>query len=716
MFVTTTKVKPRRRSTVDTARARDREAKRKSYAVGKDVQITTLTTELLALRLQLEADDEAWLQYFFVDVFTYSFVDQQKEMIAAIGQAARIGGDQALAASRGEGKTTIFECLATKFALSGVISYTVLFAANGPKAGESLKNIRDPLEAIGDYTGSETSERLLRLYPEVCEPIHALEGAPQRAYGQTVSGKRFDTGEPFEMVASRFSWCGDSILLPNVPGSPGAGAVIATRGLDGEIRGAKRGTKRVQLAGIDDPDTEETVNSEDQAKKLEKRIDRGIAALGGQRRRVARVMLTTCQNQTCVSYKFTDPKEKPSWHGRKFRFLIEKPTRMDLWQEYVAQRQADLQDGDREGRTAHKFYLDNRKAMEAGAVVSNPHRYDPEQLDDGTRREESALQFYYNEVARIGLEAVETEYDNDPPEELGPVESGITPRRIQKQLSGFDRKAIPDGCTIVTQGIDIRKIALHWIVRAWRPGEPGQPWDCFTVDYGITEIFGTTPGSDEGVGEAIVRALHDRKDRVTAEPYELPIDYTLIDSGYRTEDVYQFCDEAGLGFYPAIGHGRSSGNITTNFRSPVASSPQKVIGWRFFLAIRPNGTGWLVHMDADHWKAWEHDRWMSDPDKPGGMTVFGTKTPWEDRLGPDEKAHHAFARHICAEIEVEEPDKQGVMKRYWKPKSDNNHWFDAAYRSNVAAAMAGVQMTGMSIIEADTEEAGDEGPIVNLTR
>lgn len=38
------------------------------------------------------------------------------------------------------------------------------------------------------------------------------------------------------------------------------------------------------------------------------------------------------------------------------------------------------------------------------------------ELPDGTRMEESALQHYYNEVARIGPEAVATEYDNDPPE------------------------------------------------------------------------------------------------------------------------------------------------------------------------------------------------------------------------------------------------------------------------------------------------------------
>src|SRR5690606_14230516 len=192
----------------------------------------------------------------------------------------------------------------------------------------------------------------------------------------------------------------NQIVLPNVPGSPSAAAIIATRGLDAAVRGLKKRGKRPQLAVIDDPDTEETARSEEQAKKLEDRIDKGIGGLGGQQRGIARVMLTTLQSRVSASYKFTDPKEKPTWKGRRFRYLIKPPDRLDLWQEYVTQRQADLQSGDDFARTAHRFYLDNRAAMDAGAVVANPHRFDASQLPDGSQLEVSSLQRYYNEVAR----------------------------------------------------------------------------------------------------------------------------------------------------------------------------------------------------------------------------------------------------------------------------------------------------------------------------
>lgn len=67
---------------------------------------------------------------------------------------------------------------------------------------------------------------------------------------------------------------------------------------------------------------------------------------------------------------------------------------------------------------------------------------------------------------------------------------------------------------------------------------------------------------------------------------------------------------------------------------------------------------------ADHWKAWEHDRWMTDPNLPGSGQLFGQPGTGA-RLSLDQKAHTSFSHHIDAEKEVEEVVK-GVLKRYWK--------------------------------------------------
>lgn len=670
-----------------TERERDRLRKRDSRKQAQEVQVRRCKNQ--RERKRLESSDECWLQFFFRDLFWYEFTIQQREMIAAIRTALKFGGDQAIAASRGEGKTKIVERLILKNILTGAVGFAVLFAATGPMAGDSLESIKTEIEEnnlLGDY------------YPEVCDPVRALEDAPQRARGQLVTGYYHNNPrKSYSRAHSRFRWCGQEIVFPNVPGSPSARAVIATRGLDSAVRGLNKLKRRVDLACIDDPDTEETVNSEEQAVKLEKRIDMAIAGLGGQQRGIARVMLTTIQNRRCVSFRFTDPQQKPSWQGRRFRFLVTRPDRIDMWEEYLSLRQADQSAGDRYARRAHQFYVDNRDDMDKNAVVANPNRFDTRTLPDGSQAEISALQRYFNEVARIGQEAVSCEYDNDPPEESGPRESGITATRVQKQVSGYPRKQIPFGCTVLTQGIDVGKQRLHWIVRAWRPEECGVATG-FTIDYGTTETHGTTPGSDEGVDEAITRALFERRDEVLSEPYRdeegrsLEIGCTLVDSLWKKEAVLLFCDSAGLGYYPGIGYGKSAGCAQVNFHEPVRSSPDKVIGWQYFIA--PRMAGWMVHINADHWKGWEHDRWMMDTDKPGCLFNWGEPSADPDRFSIDEKFHFSFARHLTAEVEVEEPVK-GVLKRYWKAHRDSNHWFDAAYRADVAAAIQGVRLFGM---------------------
>jgi len=666
-------------------KTRDAERKREKRKSEKLVTIPECADR--DRRERLEADDFAWLLWYFgegegvVDPFWYDFVPPQIEMIKAIQHAIKYGGDQAIAASRGEGKTTLSERLLLKYTLQGVVSFAVLFAATGGAAGDSLETIKSAIEE---------NQRLCDDYPEVCVPVRALENAPQRAGGQIVSGHRHDNCEPYVEASSKFTWCGQEIVLPNVPGSPCARAIIATRGLDAAVRGLKKKGRRPYIALIDDPDTEDTARSEDQATKLEKRIDRGIAGLGSQRKPIARVFLSTLQSRISASYKYTDPKQKQSFKGKRFRFMLKPPERMDLWEEYIQLWKTDLESGDEFCRRSHQFYLDRQEIMDAGAEVANPHRFEPDLLPDGSQKEVSAIQHYYNLVAKLGPDAVATEYDNDPPEEAGPIESGITASRIQRQLSGYERKTIPPECILLTQGIDCRKVALHWVVRAWREDGTG-----FTIDYGVTEVKGTQVGVDDGVDVAVRRAIHSRMEESRDNEYAtiggeiLPVHLTLVDAGWRTAAIYQACSELGMGIMPAMGFGKTAGCARPNFNPVSKASKDRVPGDGWFFSRQPTGH-WLCAMDADRWKAWEHDRWMTAPDKPGTMKLYGEPSR-TDRMSFDEKSHHSYARHIVSEIEIEEIVKDALVRK-WKNKSNNNHWLDASYMSDVAAYIKGIRV------------------------
>lgn len=658
-------------ATRKTERQRDAERKRQARSSEREVKIPPCASR--RRRNRLERDVFAWLEWYFPDVFCDPWTSDRREMVNDILSAVRSESDQAIAGPRGEGKTSIAECVVIFAVLTGLTSFPVILAATGPDAERILGTVRERFE---------TNDRLAADYPEVCVPIRALENNPNRAHSQIVAGRH--GRETYSQHSSRFRWCGREVSFPRVPGSPAAGAMIATRGLDAAIRGLKFGNLRPDLAIIDDPDTDETASSDEQAGKLEKRIDRNIAGLARPGHRLPRVMLTTLQSRKCVSAKFTNPAEKPSWNGKRFRLVVTWPERMDLWEEFMARRQSAQRDGDRDGKIAHAFYLANRHEMDRGAEVSNPHRYN-------RKCQSSTLEFCMCVIADIGRDAFDVEYQNDPKDEEFFEESSLTARRIQKQVSGFDRRVIPSGCTVLVQGADVRKTAIHWAVRAWRPDVVG-----YTIDYGIQEVHGTRVGSEDGVDTALIRAITARMEATRDDPYttidgeERQIALTLIDCRWRKDAVIQACkilQAAGFAIMPSMGHGQSRGCISTRYSAPAHGNDDTQIGDGYYLR-RSEGV-WIFHVDTDRWKRWEHDRWLTPPTRPGTLLMWGNGQADSDRLSDDEKAHHAYAHHIVGEREVQEMVRGEIIQRF-KAKTENVHWLDASYLSDAAARAKGI--------------------------
>lgn len=705
----------------DTTRTADAERKRRQANERKEVFVPDCASRLR--RESLEKCDEAWLRYYcgtanfhdlvplidplvggslqqlvnsthieFVEpqdepLFWYDFTGQQLAMIEAIRTAIIYGGDQALAASRGEGKTKLFERMLLKYSLTGVIKFSVLFAATATAAMDSLESMRSEIEG---------NERLCADYPEVCIPVRALGDTPNRAHYQIVTGKRHDNGEAYVMQSSRFTWCGTDVVFPRVPGSPSAWATIATRGLESAVLGLNKKNRRPQVVGIDDPDTMDTMRSEDSAKKLEETIEKAIGGLGGQQRGVARVMLTTIRRKNCVSAWFTDPKKKPSFKGRRFRFLEKPPEREDLWAEYVNQWQLNKQAVDDKGdftdphsRGANAFYLANRDAMDVGAVVSNPNRYDKTPTPDATPLESSALQRYYNEVARIGIEAVETELQNNPPEEAGPQTSGITSAIVQSRLSGWPRRVVPSTAICLTAAIDIGKYRCHWVVMAWLPGCVG-----LVIDNGVLEVVGVGKGDDRiAAMQAIKNALFHWREFINPPAGDSPyrdeqgepvrIDLCLCDSGDMTDAVYAFVKEVG-------GKPFMASKGMPNYRRHHSTDGKIVAADHWHASHQDNGV-WLYLLDTDFWKHQLHDRFLTPTLNEDRTFRNGSLSLWEPHKD-SKNEHHSYSKHIVAEEFREEFIEGKGTKRVWHPVNANNHWLDASYMCIAAADMKGVKL------------------------
>ena len=660
-------------------RDQDVERKRESRLAGREVPVRSLTPDELAERLRREADDELWIESYWSAFSTdsyYPLEPQQRQMVADFAALLSEGGDRATAASRGEGKTTLAIALTLKAILQGGgRDLWVILAATAKNAADILDTIRT---AVGE------NEEVLRYYPEVCDPVRALEGIVQRAKFQVVTGERFDNGELYKMAPSSFHWTGDQLIFPNVPGSPSAGAIVVAKGLDSALMGMRIKNRRPRAVIIDDPDTEETIHNPVQSAKLLRVIDRSIAALGSQRNPVSRLVLCTCSSRVSVAAQLTDRDKYPSFRGRRMRFLLTKPANHEAWDEFLAlcrrgwaEEQTDVRESPIP-RVAHEFYLARRNEMDEGGEVANPHRYDHRIRPEGGTVEVSALEYYYGSVARIGPVNTATVLDNDPPDELGLLD--LTSEQIRNSRSGCGYRVVPQGTARLTIGADVKKLGLHWAAVAWDERCVGS-----IVEFHFWR-FATAGQRPEACENAVLEGLREwwqwiqthkpwREDIESESSARFP-DWTLIDAGWKDEGwsmqpVTVFASEVGFGrCLPCKGFGR--------YRRP-----QPHVGIRPFdeCHIDRRTRSPLCEINADAYKTRVQEAFKADFGTPGSLGLHAPRVGEDGRqLRSSLEEEREFAAHIVSE--QWDPGKAKFL-----PPNGPNHYLDAVALARVGAAL-----------------------------
>jgi hypothetical protein len=603
---------------------------------------------------------------YFPDVFYHPFTDDQRAMVAAITERIHYGGYQALAAERGGGKSTITKIVGGVWAVVyGYIDWLVLLNPSGRMAMDTLKDIK---------SFYEFNDLLREDFPEICDPIRALEGAPQRGGFQMVDGQR-----------TRLAWGTEEIVLPTVAGSAAAGAIITARGIDAAIRGLVRGAKRPRLVLVDDIETRESANSYTQTASRRETLQKDVIGLAGPGRQIAIALLCTVINRKCLAWEYTDRKLRPEWNGIRQQWIKVWPTDADAWERYIAQRRQDKQNGDAFGRGAHALYLSARAAMDAGAQVSNARRFDPKVLPDGTRSEESSLQAAMNLIADQGKDNFLSEYQNAPIEDDAEG-TGLSERLVQNRAAGCDKGVVPSVCEALTLGVDIGGRQLHWCLVAWRAGMIGQ-----IVDYGSHTVNSPLTGkltsehNRAAVESAVQTALLELADAVrTGWPQEgapLPrtLDLALVDAGWQDKAVYGFCaGQSGL-WRPCKGFG--SGQRLA-YRPPSRQAKDRLVGNNWAAMYQHGDRTWLYHVNSDFWKLSVQNGFLLPPDKPGSLTLWGQ----------DPFVHQTYARHICAERWVREFVPGKGTREYFAVESKQNHWLDATHYAAAAASVLGLRV------------------------
>lgn len=675
----------------------DTAAKSEKRATARDLQIPD--PKDTARRESCEADDEKWLRVYCADVFYNPFTPHQQKIIADCGESLRYGTQKCKAAPRGDGKSSIVKYLTLKYAMRRQVRFPLIIAATGKKANYSLDSLKRRL-ASGASLNPATRKFSLRTplgedYPLECCVATYVDPWPSRARNVTANGQR----------QVHVEWSANSIILPTWADVEPLGPIILSLGITSdELQGCNIYDMRPDFVMLDDLDSRDSLASEDGvvAGKIEEAIDKTVAGMAGQSKRLGQFMLCTITSRESAAYKYSDPKAKP-WSGERIPAIVQWPENKERWQEYVELRKWGKETFDDRGnpvdvfgRKAHNLYLGNRDEMDRGAVLSNPANYERGELPDGSQKQVSALQRCYDYIADTSLESFLTEHQNDPPDKTGIVASGITPKLIQKQVSGFAKGVIPSGCTVLTHNCDVGKLkGFNWIVRAWRPDGTN-----FTIDYGVMNLVGAKYGSDEGLDRAIFRAVLQRMEEFKEAAYCMangemikdPI--STFDARWRMDAVLGGVAKAGVGVHGIIGIGQSAGCVSGKFRDVLTNTNTRrrcgTPGAYEELHSGPYGKLWVIHADADRWKSFEHDRWTTATDRPGCAFMFGEPSDSPERFSTDERSHEVYARHICAEREIEENHK-----RKWVSEGDNDY-LDCSWHSDCSAAIKGVRVVGIS--------------------
>lgn len=629
-----------------------------------------------ARRDRAARDFRYFCEAYFPQTFHLKWSDDHLKVIAKIEQAVLEGGLFAMAMPRGSGKTSLCEIACLWALVYGHREFVALVGSDEEHAAGMLDSIKAELE---------NSEILGGDFPEVCHPIRSLEGIHQRASGQLYQGKQTHIG-----------WTAREIVLPTIPGSAASGAIIRVAGITGRIRGMKH--KRVDgvsvrpsLVLIDDPQTDESARSPSQCANRERILAGAILGMAGPGRKIAGLMTLTVVRPDDLADRILDRDKHPQWQGERTKMVYSFPKNEKLWAEYARVRAEGLR-ADRGSIDATAFYGKHRTAMDEGAVIAWPERFNHDEL--------SAVQHAMN--LRLQNEAAFfAEYQNEPLPEVEVADDRLSADQIAAKVNGHARGLVPLGCSHLTMFVDVQGKALFYLVAAWEDDftghvidygtEPDQKQAYFTLRDVRRTLAAASPRA--GVEGAIYGGLERLIEATVAREWRrddgamVRIDRCLIDAnwGSSTDVVYQFCRQSPHASVLTPSHGRYVGASSLPFSDYKRKRGERVgLNWRVPIVTGKRAVRHVL-FDTNYWKSFVHARLAVPMGDSGGLSLFGQKP----------ETHRLLSEHLTSEYRVR-TEGRGRTVDEWKLRVEglDNHWLDGLVGAAVAASMQGAVLFG----------------------
>ena len=612
-----------------------------------------------ARRYEAQQSLAVFCQTYQPGIYTRPFSDVHYAVLNRMEMSMKQGGLFAYAMPRGTGKTKIAESSVLWSILAGHRRYVVLISATEKLAQQSLDNIKKELS---------TNDLIFQDWPDVVFPIWSLEGSPGRASGQMLYG------EPTYLV-----WKGDQLVMPTVPGSKASGSVIEVRGITGSIRGMNanlpggRGSIRPELVVLDDPQTDESAKSPTQCSDREKIIKGTILGLAGHEHEITACMPCTIMKKGDLAERFLDNEKEPEWQGVKTGLLKSMPSNKKLWEEY-----ADLKR--EKGDTAQNFYIENRTAMDEGAVPMWEECY--------TKGQISAVQYAMDLKIKVGEDAFWAEYMNAPLDDIADSEV-VTMEQVMEKTTAYLRWQVPPNVTHLTGFIDVHKNVLYYMICGWDEQFNGyilqyNIWPETTRKYfdrrDISETLQKKYGGQSVDGQ-IYSGLRDCTEKMLFHRWGhtgLHVGLCIIDANWRTILVKQFCREAKWNARLLPGHGRFIGpdrKPLDEYDKRTGDTPGHY--WRIPAAVSRGGIRHILY-DINYWKSFINSSLIAPPGERGCIQLFG---------GAD---HKGIAEHFTSEY-PSEVSARGRVVNQWQPYPgrEDTHWWDCLVGCAVGASRLG---------------------------
>ncbi|HOM17358.1 MAG TPA: hypothetical protein PLQ00_08520, partial [Thermoguttaceae bacterium] len=390
---------------------------RESALIGRDIGLLPPVADP-ARRRAAAASFRLFCETYFPEVFALPWSSDHLKVIEKIETAVRKGGLFAVAMPRGSGKTSLCKAACLWAALYGYRDFVALIGSSETHAQGLLHDLKIQLE---------TNELLAADFPEVCFPIRALEGIANRCKGQLYQGQR-----------TYIEWTADRIVLPTIPGSSASGVVMTVAGITGQIRGMsyQRPDGRIarpSLVVIDDPQTDESARSPSQCAAREAILAGAILGLAGPGEKISGIMPCTVIRPGDMADRILDRNLHPEWNGERTKMVYQWPKNEELWKRYAELRAESFRRGG-SGKDATEFYRKNREAMDEGAVVAWPERYNHDEL--------SAVQHAMN-LKLQDERAFWAEYQNEPLPETSAKEEDLSADAVAAKLNRLRRGEVP---------------------------------------------------------------------------------------------------------------------------------------------------------------------------------------------------------------------------------------------------------------------------------